>query len=284
LVNTYTRALPGYLDENDMRLHTNFQLTATSTGRFSSQDPNLQNIPIRSTEGAKIRAAFAATPGNVIIAADYSQIELRILAHIADIEQMKKAIIDGKDIHAATAYELFGEDIDPHDNEIRRRAKAINFGIIYGISPFGLAKRLSISKDEAKDYIERYFEKFPGIQHYMDETIKHCKTSGFVTTLYGRKCHIPDINTSNYNMRNFAERAAINAPLQGTASDIMRKAMVMLPSIAKKYLILQIHDEFLFEVPESEAESLAIEIRKAMESVCQLDVPLSVDVSVKSHY
>lgn len=289
LLNTYTRALPKYLNDRDRRLHTQFQLTNTSTGRFSSQDPNLQNIPIRTKEGAKIRKAFSAQNNNegerkVILSADYSQIELRLLAHIADIKTMQNAINSGKDIHNATALELFGPDVALNDKEIRRNAKAINFGIIYGISPFGLAKRLGITNKGAKEYIDTYFLKFPGIKEYMDRTIDFCKTHGYVETLFGRKCYIPNINNKNHTLRSFSQRACINAPLQGTAADIMKKAMVYLPKEIKKYLVLQIHDELLFEVPQAIAKELAGQIKRTMEGVVSFSVKLETEVKYADNW
>lgn len=278
LLNTYTRTLPKYLSNKDYRLHTQFQLTNTSTGRFSSQEPNLQNIPIRTEEGAKIRKAFSAKPGYVIVSADYSQIELRLLAHIANINALQNAINSGQDIHTATAREIFGSATDANSSEIRRQAKAINFGIIYGISAFGLAKRLGITTKAAKEYIDMYFQKFPGIKEYMNNTIELCRQRGYVETLFGRKCYITNINSKNHTLRSFSERACINAPLQGTAADIMKKAMVYLPKDVCKYLILQIHDELLFEVPEGEVEKISTQIKHTMETVAQLSVKLETEV------
>ena len=228
LKSTYTDALPGYVNPTTQRVHTSFALAATTTGRLSSSEPNLQNIPIRNEEGRRIRRAFIAAPGCKLISADYSQIELRLLAHIADLPSLKKAFADGLDIHAMTASEMFGVPIAGMPSEVRRRAKAINFGIIYGISAFGLANQLGIPREEAGAYIRKYFERFPGIRDYMDATKKRAREEGFVTTIFGRKCHFPRINASNPSERAFNERAAINAPIQGSAADIIRRAMTRM--------------------------------------------------------
>ena len=226
LKSTYTDALPTYVHPQTHRVHTTYALAATTTGRLSSNEPNLQNIPVRTEDGRKIRRAFIATPGHKLVSADYSQIELRLLAEIADIPVLKQAFRDGLDIHAMTASEMFGVPIKDMPSEVRRRAKAINFGIIYGISAFGLANQLGIAREEASAYIKKYFERFPGIRAYMDETRDFCRANGYVETLFGRKCHYPDIKASNASIRAFNERAAINARLQGTAADIIRRAMI----------------------------------------------------------
>src|SRR6202012_1805601 len=228
LKSTYTDALPEYVNPQTHRVHTSFALAATTTGRLSSSDPNLQNIPIRTEEGRKIRRAFVADKGQKLVSADYSQIELRLLAEIAQIEQLRKAFRDGLDIHAMTASEMFGVPVKNMPGEVRRRAKAINFGIIYGISAFGLANQLGIGRDEAGAYIKKYFERFPGIRDYMEESKAYAKQNGYVLTLFGRKCHYPDIRASNASVRAFHESAAINARLQGTAADIIRRAMVRM--------------------------------------------------------
>ena len=212
------------------RIHTSYALAATTTGRLASSDPNLQNIPIRTKEGREIRTAFIADEGMKLISADYSQIELRVLAHVADIPQLKKAFAEGLDIHAMTASEMFGVPVKDMPSEVRRRAKAINFGIIYGISAFGLANQLGISREEAGDYIKTYFQRFPGIRDYMDATKKAAHARGFVETIFGRRMHYPEINTKNPSMRGFLERAAINAPIQGSAADIIRRAMIRMPA------------------------------------------------------
>ena len=234
LRSTYTQALPTYVNPRTTRVHTSYALAATSTGRLSSSEPNLQNIPIRTEEGRKIRRAFVATPGNKLVSADYSQIELRLLAEVADVPALRKAFQEGIDIHAMTASEMFGVPVKDMPGEVRRRAKAINFGIIYGISAFGLANQLAIAREEAAAYIKKYFERFPGIRDYMDETKEFCRKHGYVLTLFGRKCHYPDIRASNPSLRAFNERAAINARLQGSAADIIRRAMVRMdPALAR---------------------------------------------------
>lgn len=280
LVNTYTEALQKSIDPNTTRIHTTFEMNTTTTGRLSSRNPNLQNIPIRTEEGRRIRQAFIASKGNVLISADYSQIELRLLAHFADIKQLKEAFLYNQDIHAVTASEIFGVPIHNVDSDLRRKAKGINFGIIYGISPFGLAKSIRISQREAKRYIENYFLRYPGIQEYMKKILDFAKANNFVETIFKRRCFIGGINSSNYTLRLFAERAAINAPLQGSAADIIKKAMVMLSEHLSKYLVLQIHDELLFDVPEAKSEIYTQEIVNAMENVVQLSAPLKVGVSV----
>ncbi|CAG7595003.1 DNA polymerase I [Hyalomma marginatum] len=280
LVNTYTEALQKSIDPNTTRIHTTFEMNTTTTGRLSSRNPNLQNIPIRTEEGRGIRKAFVASKGNVLISADYSQIELRLLAHFADIKQLKEAFLYNRDIHAVTASEIFGVPIQNIDSDLRRKAKGINFGIIYGISPFGLAKNIGIPQREAKKYIENYFLRYPGIHEYMKKILDFAKSNNFVETIFKRRCFIEGINSSNYTVRSFAERAAINAPLQGSAADIIKKAMVMLPEHLSRYLVLQIHDELLFDVPEAKTEMYAQEIVSIMENVVQLSAPLKVGVSV----
>jgi DNA polymerase-1 len=286
LKSTYTDALPGYVNARTHRVHTSYALAATPTGRLSSSEPNLQNIPIRNDEGRKIRRAFVATEGRKLVSADYSQIELRLLAEIADIAQLKNAFREGLDIHAMTASEMFGVPVKGMPGEVRRRAKAINFGIIYGISAFGLANQLGIEREEAGAYIKKYFERFPGIRAYMDETKASAKKNGYVLTLFGRKCHYPEIAHSNASIRAFNERAAINARLQGTAADIIRRAMVRMDAaLAKKKLgaqmLLQVHDELVFEVPEDEVEATLPVVKKVMEEApmpaLSLAVPLAVD-------
>ena len=293
LKSTYTDALPGFVNKRTGRVHTSFSLAATTTGRLSSSEPNLQNIPIRTEAGRKIRTAFVATPGRKLISADYSQIELRILAHIADIPQLKKAFADGLDIHAMTASEMFGVPVKDMPSEVRRRAKAINFGIIYGISAFGLANQLGISREEAGAYIKKYFERFPGIRDYMDATKKTCREQGYVTTIFGRKCHYPRIAASNPSERAFNERAAINAPIQGSAADIIRRAMARMESALEAsrlnaQMLLQVHDELVFEVPESEVEQTIALVRKVMvdapHPAIQLSVPLQVDAKAAQNW
>lgn len=279
ITQSYIDGLLEASNKDSSCIHTTFNNTYTSTGRLSSSSPNLQSIPVKSEEGSKIRNAFVARDGNVILSADYSQIEIRLLAHMANIEPLQKALIKGADIHALTASQVFGISLDKIDATWRRRAKAINFGIIYGISSFGLAKNLKISRTEAEDYIKRYFKQYPGIQAYMERIIDEAKLNGYVKTLFNRRCEIPEINSKNGVLRKLAERAAINAPLQGSAADIIRKAMVKLPLTLRKYLKLQIHDELLFEIPRVELESSKINIKNVMESVISLNVPLNVDIS-----
>jgi DNA polymerase-1 len=283
LKGTYTDALVNEINHNTGRVHTTFTLTGTTTGRLSSSDPNLQNIPIRNEEGNKIRAAFIAKSGHKIISADYSQIELRILAHMADMHSLQDAFRHGKDIHAITASQIFGVDPEHIDSNMRRKAKAVNFGIIYGISGFGLAKQLGISRSEAAHYIDRYFLAYPGIKEYMEQTKEQARTKGYVGTLFGRKCYIKNINDKNPTLRGIAERAAINAPIQGTASDIVKLAMIkvfdMLSTRSlEQSMLLQIHDELLFELPEAELLVLKAKIKEVMENVYPLKVPLVASV------
>ena len=293
LKSTYTDAIPNYINRETNRVHTSYSLASTSTGRLSSSEPNLQNIPVRTEEGRKIRQAFVAAKGRKLLSADYSQIELRVLAHMADIPQLKKAFEDGLDIHAMTASEMFGEPIEGMDPMVRRRAKAINFGIIYGISAFGLANQLGIGRGEAKDYIDKYFERFPGIQDYMEETKKFVHANGYVETIFGRRAHYPDINTKNPNMRNFYERAAINAPIQGSAADILRRAMLRMEEALddaklSAQMLLQVHDELIFELPEEEVDETTGVVKGIMENATMpalsLSVPLSVDARAADNW
>ena len=293
LKSTYTDALPEYVHPQTHRVHTTYALAATTTGRLSSNEPNLQNIPVRTEDGRKIRRAFIATPGHKLVSADYSQIELRLLAEIADIAVLKQAFRDGLDIHAMTASEMFGVPIKDMPSEVRRRAKAINFGIIYGISAFGLANQLGIAREEASAYIKKYFERFPGIRAYMDETRDFCRANGYVTTLFGRKCHYPEIKASNASVRAFNERAAINARLQGSAADIIRRAMVrMEDALAEKKLsaqmLLQVHDELIFEVPDDEVAATLPIVQHVMQDApfpaVLLSVPLQVDARAANNW
>ena len=285
LKSTYTDALPDYIHAQTKRVHTAYALASTSTGRLSSSEPNLQNIPIRTAEGRKIRTAFVAAPGDRLVSADYSQIELRVLAHVADIAQLKQAFADGIDIHAMTASEMFGVPVEGMPADVRRRAKAINFGIIYGISAFGLANQLAISREEAGSYIRRYLERFPGIRDYMDAMKTVCREKGYVETIFGRRAHYPEIRASNPQIRAFNERAAINAPIQGSAADIIRRAMIRMdPAMAKAGLsarmLLQVHDELVFEVPAEEVEATLPVIRSVMETAAMPAVDLSVPLHV----
>ena len=282
LRSTYTDALIKQINPATKRIHTSYAQAIASTGRLSSTDPNLQNIPIRTEEGRKIRQAFVPEKGHVLLSADYSQIELRLLAHVAGIEALREAFRDGKDIHAMTASEVFGIPIENMEPSVRSRAKAINFGIIYGISPFGLARQLSIPQGEAKQYIDNYFKKFPGIRDYMETTKTFAREHGFVHTIFGRKCHTPGINDKNPARRNFSERAAINAPLQGAAADIIKRAMIGIPETLKELglgarMLLQVHDELIFEVPEGEVDETAAIVTKKMEGAADLELPLVVD-------
>ncbi|MDR3493191.1 MAG: DNA polymerase I [Ancalomicrobiaceae bacterium] len=293
LKSTYTDALPGFVNQTTHRVHTSYALASTTTGRLSSSDPNLQNIPVRTEEGRKIRTAFVSVPGHKLISADYSQIELRVLAHVAEIPQLRRAFEDGIDIHAMTASEMFGVPVAGMDPSVRRRAKAINFGIIYGISAFGLANQLGIGREEAGAYIRKYFERFPGIRDYMEATKAQCRRDGFVTTIFGRKAHYPDITAKNPSVRAFNERAAINAPIQGSAADIIRRAMVRIePALAAAKLsasmLLQVHDELIFEVPETQVEATIPLVRHVMEEAAGpavvLRVPLKVDARAASNW
>ncbi len=285
LKSTYTDSLQQQINPATHRVHTSYALAATTTGRLSSTDPNLQNIPIRTEEGRRIRRAFVAEPGNVLLSADYSQIELRLLAHIAGIDALKQAFKTGIDIHALTASQVFNVPVEGMDPMVRRSAKAINFGIIYGMSAFGLAQQLGIPQGEAKRYIDAYFERYPGIRDYMAATRKQAHDQGFVTTIYGRRCHVPDINSKNPAMRAFQERAAINAPIQGSAADIVKRAMVKLPgALAEAKLgarmLLQVHDELVFEVPAAEAELTAVLVKDVMQRAADLSVPLVVEAGI----
>jgi DNA polymerase-1 len=287
LKSTYTDALPNFVNMHTGRIHTSYALASTTTGRLSSNDPNLQNIPIRTQEGREIRTAFVAAKGMKLISADYSQIELRLLAHIADIAALKKAFADGLDIHAMTASEMFGVPVKDMPAEVRRRAKAINFGIIYGISAFGLANQLSIPRREADDYIKTYFQRFPGIRAYMDRTKAEAHAKKFVSTIFGRKVNLPDIKASNPSLRSFTERAAINAPIQGAAADIIRRAMVRIPDALKAKrlsarMLLQVHDELVFEAPDDEAAETCKVVQKVMEGACRPALDLSVPLVVEA--
>jgi DNA polymerase-1 len=294
LTSTYTQALPQYVDADTGRIHTSYALASTTTGRLASTDPNLQNIPIRTKEGREIRTAFVAAPGHKLISADYSQIELRVLAHIADIPQLRKAFADGLDIHAMTASEMFGVPVDGMPAEVRRRAKAINFGIIYGISAFGLSAQLGISKQEAGEYIATYFKRFPGIRDYMESTKKQAHDTGFVSTIFGRRIHYPEINTKNPSMRGFLERASINAPIQGSAADIIRRAMIRMPGaleaakLPSVRMLLQVHDELVFEAKAGEVNKALGTIKgvmeRAAEPVVKLAVPVQVDAKAADNW
>lgn len=289
LKSTYTDALVDDINPDTGRVHTSFSQAVTSTGRLSSNDPNLQNIPIRSEEGRKIRQAFIADEGYKLMSADYSQIELRLLAHVADIESLKEAFAAGQDIHAITASQVFGVPIEGMDPMVRRQAKAINFGIIYGISGFGLARQLGISRGDAQRYIDAYFERYPGIKDFMERTKAEAHDKGFVMTPFGRKCHVRGINEKNQGLRGNAERAAINAPIQGGAADIIKRAMAKLPGALDAAglgarMLLQVHDELIFEVPEAEIDKTRALVKDVMETAAVLNVPLEVDVGVGDNW
>jgi DNA polymerase-1 len=294
LKSTYTDALPEFINPDTQRIHTSYSLAATTTGRLSSSEPNLQNIPIRTEDGRRIRTAFIAADGHQLVSADYSQIELRVLAHMADIEALKSAFLNGDDIHAMTASEMFNVPMAEMTPEVRRRAKAINFGIIYGISAFGLANQLGISRAEASDYIKAYFEKFPGIKDYMEHVKAEAKAQGYVSTLFGRKVHVPEINAKIPARKAFAERAAINAPIQGTAADIIRRAMIQMPAalqaagLPEAKMLLQVHDELIFEAPTKMSEKLIETVKTTMQNACaprlSLSVPLLVDAQAANNW
>lgn len=289
LKSTYTDALVEQINPRTGRVHTSFAMAAAATGRLSSTHPNLQNIPIRTEDGRKIRHAFVSSPGRMLLSLDYSQIELRLFAHIADIETLKQAFRAGQDIHAITASHLFGVAADKLDPAMRRRAKAINFGMIYGISAFGLARQLNLPQEEAAKYMKAYFAQYPGIQTYMSHIKQVCRQQGYVTTLFGRRCHITGIHDKQAARRSFAERAAINAPIQGTAADLLKRAMIRVPAVLERYhlrtkanMLLTVHDELLFEVDEDAVEQTGDVVRHVMESAAlpalQLSVPLTVEI------
>jgi DNA polymerase I len=283
LKSTYTDKLPLQINPNTGRVHTSYQQAIAATGRLSSADPNLQNIPIRSAEGRRIRQAFIAPPGSVIIAADYSQIELRIMAHLSGDAGLRSAFAEERDIHQATAAEVFALPIDAVPAERRRAAKAINFGLIYGMSAFGLATRLGISRGEAQRYVDLYFERYPGVRRYMDETRLHARESGYVETVFGRRLYLQDINSRNAPMRQYAERSAINAPMQGTAADIIKRAMItvdawLVESRLDARLIMQVHDELVFEVKRELVGEFSLRLRQLMCQAADLDVPLKVEI------
>jgi DNA polymerase I len=294
LRSTYTDALPEFIHPETGRIHTSYTLAATTTGRFASSDPNLQNIPVRTKEGREIRTAFIAAKGHKLVSADYSQIELRVLAHIANIPQLKAAFAEGLDIHAMTASEMFGVPIKDMPSDVRRRAKAINFGIIYGISGFGLAAQLGISKQEAGEYIKTYFKRFPGIRAYMDAMKAFVKDHGYVETIFGRRIHYPEAATKNPSMRAFIERAAINAPIQGSAADIIRRAMVRMPpalrdaNLAHTRMLLQVHDELIFEAKDADVAKVIVLVKRVMEQsalpAVHLSVPIQVDAKAAANW
>ena len=289
LKSTYADALVGEINPETGRIHTSLAQTVVSTGRLSSSDPNLQNIPVRTEEGRKIRETFIAAPGTVLMSADYSQIELRLLAHVGQIDSLAQAFHDGLDIHAVTASQVFGIPLEGMDPMERRKAKAINFGIIYGISAFGLARNIRVPQGEAKAFITAYFERYPGIRAYMDKAKAFAAEHGFVTTIFGRKCHTPGIKDKNPARRSFQERVAINAPLQGSAADIIKRAMIRLPAALadaglNARMMLQVHDELLFEVPEAEVNQTKTVVQDVMQDAATLSVPLVVEAGVAKNW
>jgi DNA polymerase-1 len=290
LKNTYTDALQEHISPKTKRVHTSFLLAATNTGRLASSNPNLQNIPIKSEDGKEIRKAFIAEKGHILISADYNQIEMRILADMADVKALKKAFKNGEDIHSLTASQVFNVSINKVNEDLRRKAKAINFGIIYGITQYGLAKQISVSNHEALDFINAYFKKFPEIKDYMNSTIKSCRTKGYVNNIFGRRIHLRGINDKNFSVRSFQERAAINAPIQGSAADIIRLAMIKLDHLTetdKKFktkMLLQIHDELIFECSKDDKIYVQNVIKNAMISISSSDyhmfsIPLNVSIN-----
>ena len=289
LKSTYTDKLPEMIDQRTGRVHTSYHQAVTATGRLSSSDPNLQNIPIRTEEGRRIRQAFIAAPGNKIVAADYSQIELRIMAHLSQDTGLLTAFAEGLDVHSATAAEVFGVEIDAVSGDQRRKAKAINFGLIYGMSAFGLAKQIDVSRTEAKQYIDGYFENYPGVLKFMDETKEKAKSQGFVETILGRRLYLPQINAKNKMLQQHALRTAINAPMQGSSADIIKKAMLDIQAWIDKednsiQMIMQVHDELVFEVPAEKSKEYAENLRSLMADALKLSIPLVVDVGIGSNW
>lgn len=289
LKSTYTDSLPKQINPQTGRVHTSYQQAIASTGRLSSTEPNLQNIPIRSAEGRRIRQAFIAPPGYQLLAADYSQIELRIMAHLSGDASLLKAFSEGKDIHQATAAEIFNTPLDDVTKEQRRSAKAVNFGLIYGMSAFGLAKQLNISRGLAQEYINLYFARYPGVANYMESTKENAKQTGYVETLMGRRLYLPDINAKNGQLRQYAERTAINAPMQGTAADIIKTAMIKMQhwldhTTCDIKMLMQVHDELVFEIAEKDIAESKKHIKSIMESALTLKVPLIVDIGQGSNW
>ncbi len=289
LKSTYVDALPALIHPQTGRVHTSFNQTGAATGRLSSSDPNLQNIPIRSETGRLIRRAFVAERGNVLISADYSQVELRVLAHLSGDEVLVDAFQAGEDIHDRTAREVFSENEMRNPAECRRRAKVINFGIIYGLSAFGLSQTLGISREDSQAFIDAYFQRYRGVRTWLDATLEEVRETGLVRTLFGRIRPIPDIHSKDYNMRQFAERTALNSPIQGTAADIIKIAMIRVhKALQQKQLsskiLLQVHDELVLEVPGSEVETVSSLVREQMEGAATLEVPLKVDLKVAENW
>ncbi|MFO7859522.1 MAG: DNA polymerase, partial [Ectothiorhodospiraceae bacterium] len=289
LKSTYTDKLPQMRNPDTGRVHTSYHQAVTATGRLSSSDPNLQNIPVRTEEGRRIRKAFIATPGYRLMAADYSQVELRIMAHLSGDAGLREAFAARRDIHRATAAEVFGADADAVTDEQRRAAKAINFGLIYGMSAWGLARQIGVERSEAQQYVDQYFERFQGVKAYMDRTREQAHEQGYVETVFGRRLHLPEINARNPQRRQYAERTAINAPMQGTAADIIKRAMIRVDEWLQHeqpdvLMVMQVHDELIFEVPADETDRLGEQIRSLMVDAASLDVPLEVDVGVGDNW
>jgi len=289
LKSTYTDKLPGQVDPRTGRVHTSYHQAVAATGRLSSTDPNLQNIPVRTPEGRRIRQAFIAPPGHVLMAADYSQIELRIMAHLSGDESLLRAFAEDRDIHQATAAEVFGLEPSAVTADQRRAAKAINFGLIYGMSAFGLARQLGIERGAAQKYVDLYFERYPGVKRYMDDTRAMAREQGFVETVFGRRLYLPDIGSRNQQLRQYAERSAINAPMQGTAADIIKRAMIevhrwLAGDQVRARLVMQVHDELVLEVPEAAVEAVEHGLRERMSAAADLKVPLRVDVGRGVHW
>jgi DNA polymerase-1 len=285
LKSTYTDKLPEQIDLQTGRIHTSYHQAVAATGRLSSSDPNLQNIPIRTPEGRRIRQAFIAPPGFSLIAADYSQIELRIMAHLSGDSSLLTAFAEDRDVHQATAAEVFGATLDAVTADQRRSAKAINFGLIYGMSAFGLARQLGIGRTEAQRYVDLYFERYPGVKRYMDETKEKARAAGYVETIFGRRLYLPEIQSRNQALRQYAERSAINAPMQGSAADIIKRAMIdvdawLQMTAARARLIMQVHDELILEVADAEIASVVEQVRDHMSRAAALSVPLKVDVGI----
>jgi DNA polymerase-1 len=283
LKSTYTDKLPEQVNEATGRIHTNYAQAVAATGRLSSLDPNLQNIPIRRPEGRRIRQAFIAPPGCVLLAADYSQIELRIMAHLSGDEGLRAAFAEDRDVHQATAAEVFGLSLEAVTADHRRTAKVINFGLMYGMSPFGLARNLGIERSAAQQYVERYFQRYPGVKRFMDNTRAQARETGYVETVFGRRLYLPDIRSGNAQLRQYAERSAINAPMQGTAADIIKRAMITVHAWCRRdncpaRLVMQVHDELVFEVHEQTVEEVVAAVREHMVDAASLSVPLRVDV------
>jgi DNA polymerase-1 len=289
LKSTYTDKLPELVDAKTGRIHTSYHQAVAQTGRLSSADPNLQNIPVRRPEGRRIRQAFIAPPGHVLMAADYSQIELRIMAHLSGDEGLLSAFAEDRDVHEATAAEVFSVPLDSVTSDQRRTAKTINFGLIYGMSPFGLARQLGIDRGSAQRYVERYFARYPGVKRFMDVTRQSARETGFVETVYGRRLYLPDIRSGNAAMRQYAERRAINAPMQGTAADIIKRAMITVDTWCQREdaparLIMQVHDELVLEVRTDAVENVTATVRERMTSAGELRVPLRVDIGTGANW